>query len=791
MKSTVLSALLFFLAAGPLDAAVSAAPALSPTENDFRGKISRVANDSMPDWPRRPAASPGAPNVILILLDDVGFSAMGTFGGAAATPVLDQLAAEGLRYNRFHVVGICSPTRASLLAGRNHHRVGFGTIAPWAAGFPGYDSVLRKKHALIPEVLRRNGYNTAAFGKWHNTPSWEMNPSGPFDRWPTGLGFDYYYGFIQGDVNQFEPPLYRNTTPVDPPKTADEGYHFTTDIVDEAIRWLRVHEVTSPQKPYFIYFAPGATHAPLHVPPEWIERYRGKFDQGWDKLREEIFARQKRLGVIPPDTELTPRPPQFPAWDSLSAGQKRLHARQEEVYAAFLEHTDHEVGRLLAAIRETRQFENTLVVYITGDNGASGEGGMEGTYDNSVSIGAPPRSLEEYIPHIDELGGRLVYNHHPTPWAWATNTPFQWVKQIASHLGATRQPMVISWPGRITDRGGLRSQFTHVNDIAATLYEAAGITPPAEVDGVPQEPLDGVSFVDSFLDARAPSKHRVQYFEVAGNRAIYEDGWLASALHSLPWNVSGRTDDYDGDKWELYHLDEDFSQASNLADRHPEKLSHLKALFHREAIANNVYPLVSARTGAAQSFDGRPGTLGWGPHPAATQGRPDALQGKTEFVYYPDMPRLPGWSVPKLNGPHRITAILEIPDAGAEGILIAQGGRYGGFAFYVKDGRLVYENNFFGRSHDIIASGTQLPRGKLEVAYAYNRGSKEPWSGGTGRLYINGELCGENEIKHFWPMETLGIGRQFGSPVSPRYQAPFRFTGTLEKVTINLLPPTP
>lgn len=772
-----------------LPARAAAAETALPAPPDFKGRINRIAVDSVPDWPRPVSAPANAPNIILILLDDVGFAAASTFGGVAATPELDRLAGDGLRYNRFHVVGICSPTRASILGGRNHHRLGFGTIAPWAAGFPGYNSFWQKKHATVAEVLRRNGYSTAAFGKWHNTPSWEMTQSGPFDRWPTGLGFEYYYGFIQGDVNQYEPPLYRNTLPVEPPRTPEEGYHFTTDIVDEAIRWLRVHEITGHKKPYFMYFAPGATHAPLHVPPEWIARYQGKFDQGWDRMREETLVRQKRLGVVPADTVLSPRPAAFPAWDSLSSEQKRLYARQEEINAAFLAHTDHEIGRLLAAVRAGPNYENTLIMYVTGDNGATGEGGMDGTYDNSVSIGVPYRTWQEYIRHFDELGGRMVYNHHPTPWAWANDTPFQWCKQIASHLGATRQPMVVSWPARIKDRGGLRSQFTHVIDVAATFYDAAGITPPAEVDGVAQEPLDGLSFLETFRDAKAPSKRRVQYFEVAGNRAIYEDGWMASALHSLPWDASRRSDDYDNEKWELYHLDEDFSQARDVAALYPEKLEHLKQVFHREALANQVYPLVSAKTGPQYTFEGRPANLGWGPNAASIRGRPDPFAGKTEFVYYPDMPRFSVWATPRLLGPHRITAKLEIPAEGAEGILIAQGGRYGGFALYIKDNRLVYESNFFGRSLSTLTSQTTLPRGAVEATYVYARTTPEPWGGGRGKLYINGQLCGEGDIKPFWPLETLGVGRQFGTPVSSAYRVPFRFTGKLETVTINLLPP--
>jgi len=763
--------------------------ALPQPLSNFRGEIERIAADSVPDWPRGPSAPRGAPNIVLILLDDVGFGAASTFGGPAATPELDRLAGEGLRYNRFHVCGLCSPSRAALLTGRNHHRVGFGTIADTVSGYPGYDGVLRKKDVLLPEVLRRNGYSTAAFGKWHNTPRWEISPAGPFDRWPTGLGFEYFYGFLLGAASQYEPPLYRDTTPVEPPQTPGNGYHFTTDIVDEAIQWLRLHEDTAPGKPYFLYLATGATHQPLHVPREWVARYKGKFDQGWDRLREETFARQKQLGVIPANAELTSRPKELAAWDSLGADQRRLGARQMEVYAAFLSHTDHEVGRLLDIVRNRPDADNTLILYIVGDNGASGEGGLEGTYDNSViPIGAPAVSLDEYLGHIDELGGVSMYNHYPSAWAWACDTPFQWCKQVASHLGAIRDPMIVSWPARIKDKGALRDQFTHLIDIAPTIYEAVGIPFPAEVDGVRQDPLDGSSFAATFDSAKAPSSHTVQYFEMVGNRSIYKDGWLASARHTVPWVLTGLTDDYDAERWELYNLNEDFSQARDLAAKYPDKLAKMKALFDREAQANSVYPLASANTDTRYPFDGRPSFQQClRPDSHSVQGRPNPLKGKTEFVYYPGMPRIPIMAMPDLSRSHRITAQMVIPEGGAEGVIIAYGSRLSGFTLYIKNDRLVYENNFFNRHRDTIMSSAPIPRGKVEAVFEYARESPAPWGGGSGRLYINGQLVGEGRIAHFWPWEAMSVGRQFGSPVSPNYEVPFRFTGSLKKVSIQLL----
>ena len=782
------------LAAWALGSAAMGQEMSMPPDLGFRGRIAPLARDSVPSWPEMPKAPDGAPDIILILLDDAGFGATGTFGGTAQTPALDRLAADGLRYNRFHVAGICSPSRAALLTGRNHHRVGFGTIADWPSGYPGYNTIWSKRDISLPELLRRHGYSTAAFGKWHNTPIWEINPSGPFDRWPTGLGFEYFYGFLQGAANQFEPPLYRNTTPVEPPRTVRQGYHLTADLADDAIGWLRVHEATAPQKPYFLYFAPGATHAPHQVPPEWIDRYRGKFDQGWDRLREQVFARQKRLGVVPADAELTPRPPELPSWDSRSPVEKRLFAREAEIYAGFVAQTDYEVGRLLEAVGQGRRADNTLIVYIAGDNGASGEGGVEGANtDATLSSGVPAQSPAEMVrDHFDALGGPYFYTHYASAWAWADDTPFQWCKQVASHLGATRDPMVVSWPARIKDGGAIRDQFTHLIDIAPTIYELLGISLPAEIDGVRQDRLDGFSFAASFGHPEAVSAHRVQYFEIQGNRAVYQDGWMASARHALPWDVAGRTDDYAHDRWELYDLNHDFSEARDLASAHPEKLAELKRVFDREAKANFVYPLVSAVVQPTARFDGHPNVGFQGPDGHSQLGLPHPLDSKVEFVYYQDTPRLPSNAAPAFaRAGFSLSARLQIPPGGAEGVIFSHGGAFGGDVLYVQNDRLIYQNNFFGRTFDTIASAGPLPRGEVEAKYVYVRECLDPWGGGRGLIYLNGRRAGEGPITHYWPWETMGIGRQYGTPVTAAYEVPFPFTGTIRTVTIRLtLPPT-
>lgn len=730
-----------------------------------------LAADALSQRPM-PAA---APNVVLILLDDVGFSAASTFGGATPTPGLDRLAADGLRYNNFNVTGICSPTRASLLSGRNHHRMGFGTVSETSGNHPGYDATWKKSTASVAAVLKHNGYSTAAFGKWHNTPYSETGPLGPFERWPTGLGFEYFYGMMLGEISEWEPPLYRGTTPVEPTRTPQQGYHFTTDITDEAIRWLHTHESLAPNKPYLMYFAPAATHAPHHVPQEWIEKYRGKFDAGWDKLREETFARQKKLGVIPANTKLTPRPAELPAWNSLSAQKQQLLARQMEIYAAYLAHTDHEVDRLIRAIQEGPRGDNTLIVYAVGDNGSSGEGGPDGSDIGFLSMMNMPNSLERQLQRAPELGSPLYDNHYSAAWAWATNTPFQWMKAMPSHFGATRTPLIVSWPARIKDHGGLRPQFTHVNDVVATVYEVAGVEAPAALDGVKQEPLDGISFAYSFDDAAAPARRRVQYFEQGGNRAIYQDGWVAAARHYVPW-VWDRSDNFDQDRWELYHVAEDFSEAHDLAGRYPDKLKSLQALFDSEARANHVYPLGG----------------GYGEPPKA----PD----RYSYVYYPDLPRTPLVATPDLTQSHRLVADVMIPEGGAEGAILAAGGRWGGFVMYVKDNRLVCENNFAGLSRDVMISRTPLPSGKAQLIYefAQDEATKDRalWDGisGTARMYVNGQLAGEAKLRQvarpiYFGFGSFTVGQALGMPISDAYQAPFKFTGVLEKVRVELQQP--
>ncbi|MFN8624742.1 MAG: arylsulfatase [Candidatus Binatia bacterium] len=765
-----------------LDAAALAADVLPRPEKPFQGKIAFSAQDAVAAWPQPPTAPAGAPNIVVILLDDVGFADTQLFGGVVQTPALAQLAAQGLRYNNFHTTALCSPTRAALLSGRNDHRAGFGEVMEGASGFPGYNGVWKKSVVPVAEVLRRNGYSTAAFGKWHNTPYWEVSPVGPFDRWPTGLGFEYFYGFLVGAASQWEPPLYRNTTPVQAPATPEQGYHFTTDITDEAIRWVQTHTSLAAEKPYLLYFATGATHAPHHVPKEWIDQYRGSFDQGWDTLREEIFARQKQLGVIPAGAELTPRPQVLPAWDFLSADQKKLFAHQMEVFAGFLAHTDHEIGRLLQVVQQGPRGDNTLILYIVGDNGSSGEGGLQGS-DADLPMDAR-------LQHMDELGSDLHMNQYTAGWAWAGSTPFQWMKQVASHFGGTTDPLVVSWPARIKDRGGLRSQFTHVNDVAATLYEVTGVRFPAAVDGVKQLPLDGTSFAFSFDKADAPSRHRMQIFEQLGNRAMYKDGWVAAAFHSPPWAFP-RSEDFAHDRWELYHVAEDYSQAHDVAAQYPGKLKELQALFDREARANDIYPLNNAWTSRPFGAD-----------------QPSPTAGKREFVFHAGLPRLSVMAAPNFLGSHRITADVVIPENGAQGVILADGGRYGGFVLYVKDNHLVYENNFAGKSSDVLTSPAPLPRGELEVGIEFvsdaanaaspgtlrffDKGNAQSGAGGSARMYVGGQLVAEKQFPHFGaPTYTnydgsFDVGRALGSPITSAYQAPFAFTGTLEKVRVKL-----
>ena len=749
---------------------------LSDTDAGSKGKVSPKPEASAPYWPEAVKATAGAPNVVLILLDDVAFGDTSLMGGLAQTPVLEKLAAQGLLYNRFHVCPLSSPTRASLLTGRNPHQVGFGNIPEIAAGFPGYTSVLPKSAAPMAEVLRQNGYSTAAFGKWHNTPVWEVSPAGPFDRWPTGQGFEYFYGFMGGSTSQWQPRLYRNTVAVEPPATPQQGYHLTTDLANEAIRWLHQHEATAADKPFFLYFATGAVHAPLHVAKEWIENYRGKFDQGWDKLREETFARQKKLGVIPADTKLTPRPSGMPAWFLLRSEQKKLMARQAEVYAGFLEQTDYEVGRVLQAIKDEGMSDNTLVLYIVGDNGASGDGTLDG-----FEYGGPygqTASVATRLQHADEFGSELFANAYSAAWAWGMNSPLQWMKQVASHLGGIRDPLVVSWPARIKAKGELRSQFAHVVDIAPTLYELAGIRFPDTVNGVKQIPLEGKSMAYTFDNPLAPDVRTLQYFEMLGSRGIYRDGWWAGVRNRLPWNPTRLFEGLDEYPWELYDLTKDYSQAENLAAKYPEKLKEMQDAFDVEARRNQVYPLA----------------------PAWNVGRPSPMFGKNTITYHSGVNRIAGGVAPDLNSRIRkIVAVLNLPDARTEGVILANGGRWKGFSIYVKNGHLVCESDGFSPNHQKLVSSDALPVGKVEVVFEVEKGALSPQDpigpfdnsgdiGRLGRLFINGKPVGEAQFKSFGSLgwETLDIGSDTGTPVSDAYSVPFAFTGQIEKVTVEL-----
>lgn len=740
----------------------------------FRGKIGITYKESTPDFPAPIKAPEQAPNVLLVLLDDVGFGQASTFGGPVDTPNLTHLAERGLRYNQFHTTALCSPTRAALLTGRNHHSVGTGVVAELASGFPGYTTILPKSAATVAEVLRQNGYNTAAFGKWHNTPDYETSAAGPFDRWPTWLGFEYFYGFLGGDTNQWSPALVENTKRVAPP-TNNPDYHLTPDLVDHAISWIHSQQSIAPDKPFFTYLATGATHAPHHAPKVWIDKYQGKFDQGWDKLREETFARQKQLGVIPANAQLTPRPKELPAWDSLSPDDQKIYAHEMEVFAGFLAYTDHEVGRLINAIDQIGELDNTLIFYIVGDNGASAEGGLSGSVNELKVFNKVPESRQQLLASLNDLGSPKTFNHYHAAWAWAGTTPFQWTKQIASHFGGTRNPLIIAYGDRIKDQGGLRSQFHHVIDITPTIFEAAGITPPTTVNGVEQQKIEGTSLVYTFDDSKAASKHETQYFEMFGNRAIYDHGWIAGARHPrLPWQGTINAD-FEKDPWELYNIEEDFSEANNLAAKNPEKLAKLQKLFLSEADKYNVLPLDDR---VSERFD--------------VQDRPSLASGRTTFIYYSSGVSIPEGSAPNLkNRSFTITAEVEIPENGAEGVLLTQGGRFAGWGFFLKDSKPTYVYNFVNAERYIIQSPEKLAPGKSTIKFNFDYDGGGVGAGGIGRLFINDQPVAEGRIAKTIPYrlaldETFDVGRDTGTPIVETYQVPFAFTGNLQKVTLNL-----
>jgi arylsulfatase A-like enzyme len=745
---------------------------------DFRfpGEIGRTYRESDPAQFPKPAEAPkGAPNVLLILIDDAGFGQFSTFGGGIPSPTMDRLAAEGLRYNHFHTTALCSPTRAALITGRNHHSAAFAGITEGATGYDGYTCILPKSCGTVGEVLRQNGYMTAWIGKNHNTPTWETSAAGPFDRWANGLGFEYFYGFNAGDMNHWNPILYENRNLV--PASSDPNYHLTTDIADKAISWLRQAKSIAPDKPYFLYVATGATHAPHHTPKEWIEKFRRKFDGGWDKYREETLERQKKLDVVPKDTQLTVRSKGLPAWDSLNGDQKRLYARMMEVFAAYGAHCDHELGRVVQAAKEMPDADNTLIIYIAGDNGASAEGGLEGSLCENLFFNGFAEKWQDNIKVIDELGGPKHFNHFPSAWAHAMNTPFQWTKQVASHFGGTRNPMIISWPARIRDRGGMRAQFLHTIDIVPTLYELCGVTPPTELNGVQQKPIEGISFAFTFDDAKAASLRKTQYFELAVNRGLYHEGWMASCPSFVPWVSTRGEFDPDKAKWELYKIDEDFSQANDLADKYPDKLRQLQDLWWVEAAKYSVLPL-DWRAGIRLNSE--------------AMGRPSLIAGRTKMTYYPGTIGLPdGASPPMINKSWTITADIEVPDGKAEGMIVTQGGLEGGYGLYLRDGKPTFVYNYLSIDRPTFAAKDPLPKGKtkLVVDFVYDGGG--PGKGGEITMSANGKMIAEGRLERTIPIqfslgEGLDVGMDVGSAVDFTYKLPFAFTGKIEKVTVEL-----
>jgi arylsulfatase len=786
-------------------------------DRPFNGVTSRTLAGSVADYPIPAQAPQGAPNVLLLLVDDAGFGNPATFGGPSASPTLEQLSQEGLRYNRFHVTALCSPSRAALLSGRNHHAVGFGSIAEFCGGWPGYNATWPKSAASIAEILRNNGYNTAAFGKWHLTPDDQQGPAGPFRRWPNGLGFDYFWGFLGGEASQYDTVLTENNTVLGPP--ADEKFYLPDAMADKTIAWIRGQKSQSPEKPFFIYYSTGASHAPHHVANKWADKYRGKFDGGWDALRVETFERQKKLGVIPPDAQLTPRNEVMPAWDSLSAAEKALYARQMEVFAGYQENADYNIGRVVAAIEEMGIRDDTLIIYIYGDNGSSMEGTTTGCFNELTVLNGVPLTAEQQLSLAEVYGGAAAWGgpgsapHFACAWAWAGNTPFQWGKQVASHFGGTRDPMVVSWPKRITDKGGIRSQFTHVIDVAPTILELTGIPAPKLVNGIEQMPIHGVSFAYTLDDAKAAERHTQQYFEIFGNRAMYKDGWIASCrLDRIPWALDPLSLekfapgvwDPEKDVWELYNTLADFSQANDLARKFPERLNALKALFWEEAEKYNVTPLLG---GLASFF----GVL------------PPGAGKTTRFTFYPGVENIAPGMIPHVYGTsYAIEADLVIPAGGAEGAIVANADFLGGFSLYVQHARLHHTYSFLGipstqgPSHPelvkllekvgatnallrgiakgwTISSSQALPAGPVIVRFEFVADAPKPAPSGATKLVINGKTVAEGRLEHTVPGRFSGyacmdIGRDNRAPVSPTYESPFPFTGTINKVTFDIEP---
>ncbi len=762
----------------------------------FSGTISRTLEGSTPDWDliSHPTPPEGAPNVLLVLIDDAGFGNPSTFGGPIQTPNFTRMADGGLRFNRFHVTALCSPTRASLLTGRNNHAVGFGSIGEFAGGFPGYSAILPRDCAPLPRILRDNGYSTAIFGKWHLTPDGQQGPAGPFDRWPNGWGFEYFYGILGGGSSQWDPCLAENQKIIGTPDdfyNPDNPYYFPNAMADRTIEWLHAVRAQDARKPFFAYYSTGCSHAPHHVANEWADKYKGQFDQGWDTLREETFARQKELGVIPVDAVLTPRNEAFPAWNDVPSHLKPFYVRQMEVYAGFSENADHNVGRVIDAIEDLGELDNTLIVWIWGDNGASMEGSITGSFNELTMQNGIPLTEEmqlqlvESYGGLDQWGSSVMDPHYSAAWAWAGATPFQWGKQVGSHLGGTRNPLVVHWPHRITDAGAVRSQFAHVIDVAPTILDVAGIPQPESVDGIQQEPMHGTPFAASLADGGAPEHRTQQYFETLGNRGMYKDGWwLAVKTERIPWQLTPEALspyapgvwDPDADPTELYYLPDDFSQAKDLAADHPEKVRELKDLFWEEAERYNVLPLLAPLS--------------------AFFGFVPPIPEQTTFAFRGDVQNVMPGMIPRIyNRSYTITVDLVVPEEGAEGVIVAEADHLGGFTLYVQDGKLTHTYSMMGVFVYTQAAEQDLPPGDVTARMEFVADGAKPATGGDVTLFVNDEQVGKGRMDFTVPIRFSGyagmdIGRDNGGVVDRAYEdkKPFPFTGTVKKVVFDITP---